>query len=107
MTPAEAEIREEEFLIPLEDDSDSTNSEDEDTCDDVADEDVEVGGEEAKQSEDEQKYDEVVEDGDLEPGQIYRSSNPGRGCRRTEGLGAEGSWSQAGCFCFRCFFRQR
>ena len=57
-------------------------NEDEDTCDDAADEDVEVGGEEAKQSEDEQKYDEVVEDGDLEPGQIEGRSNPGRGCTR-------------------------
>ena len=46
-----------------------------------------MGGEEAKQSEDEQKYDEVVEDGDLEPGQIEAAI-------QEEGVGGLRDWEQ-------------
>ena len=86
MTPQEAEVRE-EFVIPVGDDSDSANSEGEETGDDVEDGDAGVDGEEAKQSEDEQKYDEVVEDGDLEPGQIEAAI-------QEEGAGGLRDWEQ-------------
>ena len=80
-------LREEEFLIPVEDDSDSANSEGEETGDDVEDGDAGVDGEEAKQSEEEQKYDEVVEDGVLEPGQIEAAI-------QEEGAGGLRDWEQ-------------
>ena len=86
MTPQEAEVRE-EFVIPVGDDSDSANSEGEETGDDVEDGDAGVDGEEAKQSEEEQKYDEVVEDGDLEPGQIEAAI-------QEEGAGGLRDWEQ-------------